>query len=104
MGIFGTMWAHGRLKETAQTEEGSPFDLAGFIIFAVSLLSFLLALTYEAYGLAERYTVLGLILTSAITFAAFVVYERKVKYPLLNFKLFKIREFTGGIIAQLLNA
>ena len=104
VGIFGTIWAHRRLKEVSQIEKGAPFDLVGFVLFAVSLLSFLLALTFDAYGLTERLTVIGLVLTAVITFVSFVMYERKARYPVLDFKLFKIREFTGGVISQMLNA
>jgi MFS family permease len=41
---------------------------------------------------------------SAVSFAVFVIYETRTKYPILDFKLFKIKEFTGGCVAQLLNA
>jgi EmrB/QacA subfamily drug resistance transporter len=104
VGIFGTYWAHKRLKEIAQTEKGSPFDLVGFILFSFSLLGFLLALTFDAYGFAERFTVIGLILTATISFTIFVFYERRIRYPVLDFKLFKIKEFTGGVVSQMLNA
>jgi len=104
VGIFGSIWAHRRLKEVSQTEKGAPFDLVGFILFAVSLLSFLLALTFDAYGLAECSTVIGLVLTAAIAFVLFLVCERKTRDPVLDFKLFKIKEFAGGVISQMLNA
>ncbi len=104
VGIFGTYWAHKRLKEIGQTEKGSPFDLVGFILFTFSLLSLLLALTFEAYGFAELFTVIGLTLTAAVFFTVFVFYERRVRYPVLDFELFKIKEFTSGCVSQLLNA
>jgi EmrB/QacA subfamily drug resistance transporter len=104
VGIFGTIWAHRRLKEVSQIEKGAPFDLVGFVLFSVSLLSFLLALTFDAYGITELLTVIGLGLTAVITFVSFIMYERRVKYPVLDFKLFRIREFTGGVISQMLNA
>jgi MFS family permease len=31
-------------------------------------------------------------------------YERRIEHPILDFRLLQIREFTGGVIAQLLNA
>jgi EmrB/QacA subfamily drug resistance transporter len=104
IGIFGTFWAHHRLKEIAKLERGAPIDWVGFITFTISLTSFLLALTYAAYGMAEQITVNALLTISAISMIAFIVYERSYSYPLLDLKLLKIKEFTGGIIAQLINA
>ncbi len=76
----------------------------GLITFTTTLTSFLLALTFEAYGLAEVNTVYILLLISAVSLAAFIGYERRVEHPVLDLRLLGIREFTGGVIAQLLNA
>ena len=104
IGIFGTLWAHHRLKEVAKVERKSPVDWLGFASISISLTSFLLALTYAAYGLSEEIVVYGLLIVSAVTLAIFIVYERRQAYPLLDMSLLRIREFTGGVIAQLLNA
>jgi EmrB/QacA subfamily drug resistance transporter len=104
IGIFGTVWAHRRLKETAQVERGAPFDWIGFITFTTFIASFLFSLTYAAYGFAEEGTVLLLGAIAVVSLIVFVSYERRYKYPLLDLKLLRIREFTGGVLAQLLNA
>ncbi|MCP8321564.1 MAG: MFS transporter [archaeon] len=104
IGIFGTVWAHRRLKEIASVEMGAPIDWVGFITFTTSITSFLLALTFAAYEIAEHVTVYALLVISAISMVAFVVYERGLEHPLLDLRLLKIREFTGGVTAQLLNA
>jgi EmrB/QacA subfamily drug resistance transporter len=104
IGIFGSIWAHHRLKEIAKLEKGARLDWFGFIVFSISIITFLLALTYEAYGLSEKFTVYFFFMISAIGLVMFVVYERRQVYPLLDFGLFRIREFTGGVIAQMLNA
>ncbi len=104
IGIFGTIWAHRRLKEMAKLETGAKIDLFGFIAFSISLLTFLLALTYQAYGLSEEFTVYCFFIISAIAAVVFIVSERKQLHPLLDLRLFRIREFTGGIIALMLNA
>jgi len=103
IGIFGTLWAHRRLKEIASLEKGAPIDWAGFVTFTISITSFLLALTFAAYGVAEQITTYGLLIISTISLGIFVAYERRSKHPLLDLSLLRIREFTGGIIAQLLN-
>ena len=104
IGIFGTFWAHHRLREIARVEKKSPIDWLGFASFSISVTSFLLALTYDAYGLSEAIVVYGLLITSAVTLIIFVGYERRQMHPLLDMSLLRIREFTGGVIAQLLNA
>ena len=104
IGIFGTFWAHHRLKEIAKVEKRSPVDWFGFASFSISITSFLLALTYDAYGLSEAVIVYGLLIASAVTLSIFILYERRQAYPLLDMSLLRIREFTGGVIAQLLNA
>ena len=104
IGIFGTFWAHHRLKEIAKVEKKSPVDWFGFASFSISITSFLLALTYDAYGLSEAVVVYGLLIASAVTLSIFILYERRQAYPLLDMSLLRIREFTGGVIAQLLNA
>src|SRR5438552_627651 len=67
-------------------------------------MSLLLALTLAAYGVAETGTVIGLLAASFVGLAVFVVLERGHPHPLLDLKLLRIREFTGGVVAQLLNA
>jgi EmrB/QacA subfamily drug resistance transporter len=104
IGIFGTFWAHHRLKEIAKVEKKTPVDWFGFVSFSISITSFVLALTYDAYGLSEATVVYGLLVLSAVTLAIFIAHESRTKHPLLDLSLLRIREFTGGVIAQLLNA
>lgn len=104
IGIFGTAWAHFRLRDMAKVERGAPIDWGGFVAFSLFILSLLLALTLAAYGVAERNTVLGLLVLSVSALAIFVFLERRHPHPLLDLKLLQIREFTGGVVAQLVNA
>jgi len=104
IGIFGTFWAHHRLKEVAKLERKSKVDWLGCVSFSISITSFLLALTFGAYGLSEEIVVYGLVVLSAVCLTIFVAYESRQAHPLLDLSLLKIREFTGGVIAQLLNA
>ncbi|MCI4371641.1 MAG: MFS transporter, partial [Thermoplasmata archaeon] len=104
IGIFGTVWAHFRLREVGKMEHGAPIDWGGFATFTVFILSLLLGLTLAAYGVAEAPTVEALFTISFGSLVAFVVLERRNPHPLLDLKLLRIREFTGGLVAQLLNA
>lgn len=104
VGIFGTLWAHQRLKEESQPEKSAKMDWPGFITFAIFITFLLLALTFAAYGMGESSEVALFALVSAVTLVLFVIVERRHTNPLLDLGLLHIREFTGGVVAQLVNA
>ena len=104
IGIFGTLWAHRRLREIAKTDRGKPIDWRGFGTFVVFITCLLLALTTAAYGIAEAVTVAVLAAVSGTALVLFVTFELRTKSPLLDLRLLRIREFSGGVVAQLLNA
>lgn len=104
IGIFGTYWAQRRLREVSKRDVGATMDWIGFATFSVSIISFLLALTYAAYGTVPVAGVLVLIALSAVFLLAFVIRERSYPHPLLDLGLLKIKEFTGGVVAQMLNS
>jgi EmrB/QacA subfamily drug resistance transporter len=104
IGIFGTLWARGKLKEIAKLEKGAPIDWVGFGAFTVFISSLLLALTLAAYGAGQDWTVTGLAVAMVVSLIVFVYIELHTRYPLLDLKLLRIREFSGGVVAQLLNA
>ncbi|HJX24479.1 MAG TPA: MFS transporter [Candidatus Bathyarchaeia archaeon] len=104
IGILGTLWANRKLKEIARVERSTPVDWVGFVTFTTSVTSLLLALTFAAYGMADRTMVYGLLATSAVSLVAFTAYEKRAKHPLLDLRLLRIREYTGGVVSQLLNA
>jgi len=103
IGLFGTIWAHIRLKEIAQTEDGAPVDWLGFAAFVVFITSLLLALTYAAYGIAEENLVDTLLVLSVSALIIFVRHERRTRYPLLDLKLLRIKEFGSSIVALVIN-
>ncbi len=103
IGIFGTAWAHFRLKEIGKIEYGAPIDWIGFISFTISISSFLLALTYLTYGLSDLIIVIIFSIISIISLIVFVHNENKVRSPVLDLRLFKIRTFLGGVISLLFN-
>ena len=103
IGIFGTVWCRWRLKEIAKVERGTPVDWVGFGMVTISLCTFLLALTYGAYGLTTESVVITLLAVSALTLAIFLRYEMRFKHPMVDLSLFRIREFTCGVTALLVN-
>lgn len=104
IGIFGTIWALKRLRETGRPEGMAPMDWKGFVTFTIFITSLLLALTFAAYGFADFRLVTVLSVLSAATLGLFIRIELHKEYPLLDLRLLGIREFTGGVVTQLLNA
>jgi len=104
IGIFGTFWAQRRLKEVGRFEAGAPMDWVGFGAFTTSITCFLLALTFAGYGIAEYSVVDELLSASALALVLFIIRERRTEHPLLDLSLLGIREFAGGVLANLLNA
>ena len=104
IGIFGTAWAHFRLREIAKLDRGAPIDWVGFVSFTGFIMALLLGLTLAAYGVGEARTVDALLALSFGSLAVFAYVEHHTPHPLLDLRLLRIREFTGGVVAQLLNA
>ena len=104
VGIFGTLWAHVRLREQVQPEKKAPMDWPGFVTFTLFITSLLIALTFAAYGIGAAAVTVASGVLSFVSLAAFVWFERRQPAPLLDLSLLRIREFTGAVTAQLINA
>jgi EmrB/QacA subfamily drug resistance transporter len=104
IGIFGTVWAHLRLKEISVKDPVRRMDWMGFLTFSSSLALLLLAMTFLSYGLSDIVLGFGLLAVGIGLLAMFVVVELRQRAPLLDLKLFKIREFAAANLAQTLYA
>ena len=103
VGIFGTVWAHRRLREQSRPERNSRMDWPGFVSFASFITFLLLSLTYAAYGIGESYYVAVFAVVALLSLGLFVRVEQRHPQPLLDLSLLHIREFTGAVTAQLIN-
>jgi EmrB/QacA subfamily drug resistance transporter len=104
VGIFGTLWAHRRLHEQSRPERSAKMDWPGFVTFSLFITFLLLALTYAAYGIGDYTFVGAFTIASLVSLAVFIRVERTHPQPLLDLDLLKIKEFTGAVLAQLINA
>ncbi|MGH7195465.1 MAG: MFS transporter [Candidatus Saccharimonadales bacterium] len=110
VGIFGTVWAYMKLHETAVKKAKEKIDYIGNITFGAGLIAILIGITYgiQPYGNHEMSwespKVLALLIGGLALLAAFVFVEQRVKQPMFNLKLFKIRPFTMGNISSLFAA
>ncbi|MEZ0345601.1 MAG: MFS transporter [Infirmifilum sp.] len=104
VGVWAILWGRRALKETYKPRETPEMDWIGFVAFTIFNFAILLALTFEGYGLSYRRITTFLTALSMISLLTFVVWELKTKHPILDLKLFRVWSFTGGVIAQFLNA
>ncbi len=110
VGIFGTVWAYLKLRETATIRGGQKLDWAGNITFALGLTTLLLGVTYgiEPYGSSPmgwgNPLVIAALAGGVALLALFVFIETRVADPMFRLDLFKRRVFTWGNLAGFLSA
>jgi EmrB/QacA subfamily drug resistance transporter len=102
IGIFGTLWAHLRLKEIAETERHAGFDFTGLCLFTTSLTSLLLVISLQTMAAISDIEAAGLYLLSIATLVLFLYVEPRRTEPILDMRLFKIRLFSAGNVSQFL--
>jgi MFS family permease len=108
-GVLGTVWAYKSLKEIASTRKAR-IDWLGNITFALGAGVLLVAITFGIRPYRNDATswgnpmVLGALILGAALLALFCLIESKVKDPMFELSLFRIRAFAAGNIASLLGA
>ncbi|HEY1665079.1 MAG TPA: MFS transporter [Trebonia sp.] len=108
-GIFGTIWAYRSLKEIASTRKAR-IDWLGNLTFAAGAGVLLTAITFGIRPYHSDPTswgnpmVFGGLILGVVLLALFCFIETRVKDPMFNLGLFRIREFAAGNIASLLGS
>lgn len=104
IGIFASLWSHFKLKELAIIEKGQRIDLTGNFTFAGGLALILVAITVYSLGSLSGLYALIMILFGLTLIIFFVIVEIRTRYPMFNMSLFKVKAFSYGSLALLLNA
>jgi len=109
VGLFGTVWAYLMLKEQSKPDKTQKIDWFGNITFAGGLILLLLGITLgimpygdSKMGWGNPFVIAGIVIGLALL-VIFVFIELKVKMPMFELKLFKIRAFTFGNISLFLS-
>ena len=106
-GIIGTIWAYISLHESGTRNPGAKVDWPGNFVFGIGLVALLAGITYgiQPYGGSTQGWgnpwVLAGIIGGIILLIGFVFLELRVKEPMFDMHLFKIRAFAWGNIAGL---
>jgi MFS family permease len=110
IGIIGTLWGFYSLKDTNAPKKHGRIDWVGNILFAAGLILFLVGINdgIQPYGtslMAWGSPKVLLELAAGLVFLAiFYLVEKRVKMPMFDFSLFRIRPFAAGVSASLLSA
>lgn len=102
IGLFGTLWAHLRLREISKTERHARFDYLGLCLFTTSLTSLLIMISLLTMASISEIVTAILSIISLVTFVLFIYFEPRTPEPLLDMSLFKLRLFSAGNISQFL--
>jgi len=101
VGTFATLWAYFKLKEVSEPRRGERLDPVGNVLFAAGLGVFLVGLMLGALeGWSPVF--LGTMGVGVLCIAGFVLMETKVKFPMMDLSLFRIRAFASGMFSNLL--
>src|ERR1039458_1005249 len=109
IGIFGTIWAYWKLRDIGK-RVAAQLDWWGNITFGLGLVLILVGITYGIQPYKNQVmgwlspAVLFELISGVLLLAAFLVVEKYVKSPMFDLKLFSIRPFTAGNIANLLSS
>jgi MFS family permease len=109
VGVFGALWAYRKLRDTGERHHAR-IDWWGNVTFAVGLSAILIAITngikpYHGHTMGWRSpTVLGSLAGGVLLLALFVLIEARVREPMFQLRLFRIRAFAAGNLAGLVAA
>ena len=109
VGLFGTVWAHLKLRELS-TPRRTRVDWPGTVTFALGLILIMVAITYGIRPAGGHSTgwlsprVLVLVASGIASLIAFAVVERRARDPMFKLTLLRIRAFTFGTLSTFLAA
>ncbi|MQY21783.1 MFS transporter [Nocardia macrotermitis] len=107
VGIVGTVWSYRSLREIG-ARQPARVDWAGTATFTIGTSVILAAITYGIQPYGRHATgwsnpwVIAALTTGVVLLGAFCVIETRVRQPMFQLGLFRIRAFAAGNLAALL--
>ena len=103
IGTFGAIWSYTKLRELG-TRTGGKVDWIGNCILALGLVSLFLGLTLGSLQTLSMIEELLMIFGGLGLLVLFFYVESRIKDPMFDVKLFKIRVFNTGNLSVFFNA
>jgi MFS family permease len=107
VGVFGTVWAYAKLHDLSERRPAR-IDWWGNLSFGVGLIAVMVGITYGIQPFGHHTMgwtspkVLAEIGGGLLLLVVFCLIEMRVAEPMFNLKLFRLRAFTAGNVANLL--
>lgn len=104
VGVLGTLAAYLLLHDIAPNPKGERFDLPGMLLFLVGIVCVLLGITQ---GISDGWLapqILTLFAVGLVALAAFIFWEQRAAYPMLDLHLFSNRRYAFSVAAALLQS
>ncbi|MFZ5943867.1 MAG: MFS transporter [Bacillota bacterium] len=102
IGIIGILMAE-KLLPASKQHASQPFDVIGSALLFFALVCILFPLSYVEKIGWDNPLIISLLLSGALVFIFFVVYEKKIPYPMLDLSLFQNRLYSMGNLSALIN-
>ena len=101
IGVVGTFAAYVLLHENSQRQQGERFDLVGAALGSIGLIFLLLGLI-GGIGVGWLTSMsLTRFAAALVALVAFVLWERRATYPMLDLQLFENRQYAFSVAAAL---
>lgn len=97
IGIVGILCTYFLIPEIKEDPENKSFDVIGAFLFAGSILLLFMSFLFLQDQKVSNTVFAMMLIAALVLMTAFIIHERRVSYPLLNFGLFKIKIFLLGI-------
>jgi EmrB/QacA subfamily drug resistance transporter len=102
LGLMLVALASLKMKGEWAEAKGEPFDLTGSIVYCLGLIAIMYG--FSSFSLLPAILSAGLILSGSLGILAFIKWEMKIEYPVLNINLFRNnRAFAFSNLAALIN-
>ena len=103
IGMIGMGAALRLLTEPMRLSWGQQrFDPIGALLLSVSIICLMLGLSFGQEAGWRSFTIVGLLVMALMLLAAFIIHEKHVTQPIVDFSLFRNRLFTAAIISSFL--
>lgn len=99
IGILGLVFTHYVMPNYAR--ESKRLDIIGFVLFSVALVALSLALEAGTNGELRWEYIIAIVGVFILFTFLYVIYSKRVNFPIINLKLLKIRTLRVGIIGNL---
>ncbi len=104
IGVVGALAAYALLHESSQRQQGERFDIVGAALGSIGLIFLLLGLIGGIGAGWLTSTNLTRFAAALVALVAFVIWERRATYPMLDLHLFENRQYAFSVAAATLQS